>query len=472
MLVGLLGAQAVLLTQLLHTAPDFDEGVYLLAVDALRHGQSLGNDVFVAQPPGFYALLRGDAAIFGFGVTSMRVGIVLLAAAGAAGAWLLCRSRAGVMAGLLAVALLTIAPPIPLFGARILADLPALWLALLGVGLAAAVPGRRHATVIAAVSGAVCAFALLVKLDAVVCLPVAALLIAVARERRRLLAAAAIAAGAVLLASLLIHVTALPELWESVIQYHRDARATADVIDRWKEIRGLFNLRTPFVWLAAAGLALFVVRIGRRVVDRAEVAMWSWAGVALVFLAVHQPLHYNHLVALPVPLALATALSIGGAWNRARPRAQLLSAVILVIVLGGGYVQQMRRVQLDDVPERSCSRRRGCGGGGRDRPRGLCRNRRADGRGNGASAIPRTARRHRAPSLRDGLAHPDVGARDNRPLVRSGGRCRPRLPHRAGCARRAPRPIRTHQDNRRSVRLRRSPPRLVLAAVSVPVTQV
>jgi 4-amino-4-deoxy-L-arabinose transferase-like glycosyltransferase len=352
-LAGLVAAQAALYAQLLHTAPDFDEGVYLLAVDALRHGQSLGTEVFAAQPPGFYALLRGDAAVFGFGVADMRIGMIMLAAIGAAGAWLLCRTRAGVAAGLLVVALLVIAPPIPLFGARVLADLPALWLALLGIGLAAAAPGRRHATAIAAAAGAVCAFAVLVKLDGGVCIPIAAVLLLAARDRRRLLLAAGAGMAVVALVFLVAHLRALPELWTSVVDYHGDARATGDVIDRWKEIWGLFNLRTPFVWLAAAGLVAFAIRASRRSVDRAELAAWAWVVVAFVFLAVHHPLHYNHLVALPVPLAVATALSLGAMWATGSPRVRAATGAVLVVVVLAGYVQQMRRVQLDDVPVRT-----------------------------------------------------------------------------------------------------------------------
>ena len=47
----IVAAHVVLLTRLLHTATTFDEGVYLLSLAELRHGQALGRDVFTSQAP-------------------------------------------------------------------------------------------------------------------------------------------------------------------------------------------------------------------------------------------------------------------------------------------------------------------------------------------------------------------------------------------------------------------------------------
>ena len=69
LLVVIVVAQVLLQGRLLHNGANFDEGVYLAAVDALRHGQQLGTDVFAAQFPGFYDLLRVAAVAAG---TSIR----------------------------------------------------------------------------------------------------------------------------------------------------------------------------------------------------------------------------------------------------------------------------------------------------------------------------------------------------------------------------------------------------------------
>src|SRR5207247_3308221 len=75
--------------------PDFDEGVYLAAVDAWRHGQALGSEIFTAQPPGFYTLLRAGQAVLGATVSGGRDTIVALALVGLAGAYGLGRLLGG-----------------------------------------------------------------------------------------------------------------------------------------------------------------------------------------------------------------------------------------------------------------------------------------------------------------------------------------------------------------------------------------
>ena len=68
-LVGALGLLAVLVFagllygRSLHAAANYDEGVYLASLDALTHGQSLGDDVYASQPPGFYTLLRAASLL-------------------------------------------------------------------------------------------------------------------------------------------------------------------------------------------------------------------------------------------------------------------------------------------------------------------------------------------------------------------------------------------------------------------------
>ena len=72
LLVLVLVAQAALLARPLHSAVNYDEAVYLAALDALRHGQPLGSDVFAAQFPGFYDLVRGLSFVTGIARTRAR----------------------------------------------------------------------------------------------------------------------------------------------------------------------------------------------------------------------------------------------------------------------------------------------------------------------------------------------------------------------------------------------------------------
>jgi 4-amino-4-deoxy-L-arabinose transferase-like glycosyltransferase len=74
-----LAAAGVLFSRNLHTATDYDEGVYLASLDALRNGQHLGSEVFASQPPGFYLLLRLVAWPFGHSIVGIRTGFLIVA---------------------------------------------------------------------------------------------------------------------------------------------------------------------------------------------------------------------------------------------------------------------------------------------------------------------------------------------------------------------------------------------------------
>src|SRR5579871_5940209 len=121
-LAAVLGAQAVLWSRDLHSATNYDEAVYLAALDALRHGQALGSQVFAAQFPGFYDLLRGISYVAGVGVVAVRRGMLAVMLAGTVGAWLVGRRYGGSRGGILTAALLVIAPPLDLFGWQVIAD--------------------------------------------------------------------------------------------------------------------------------------------------------------------------------------------------------------------------------------------------------------------------------------------------------------------------------------------------------------
>ena len=335
-----------LFTRLLRTAYDFDEGVYLLSLGALRAGEHLGTDVFAAQPPAFYWLLQSTASLLGDSGERVRLGIALSSLAGTAGAWFVVRFVAGPVAGVLAASLLLISPPIPLFAARILADLPALWATLAALGLAA-LATRRRSRVAAVLAGSIAILAVATKVAAVIALPVVAvvLLSGGGRARQRLVWAGG---GAALVAALILiaNAGAIGELWGSVVTYHHKAGATPAVIDRWASIHDLFNPRTPAFWLVACGVVVFAYRAVRRLTRPAEFALWGWALVAFLFIATYAPLHYNHLVALPVPLALAAATSIGAQVTAIPGRYRTFAVAAVAIVVVAGYAQQWRRVAI------------------------------------------------------------------------------------------------------------------------------
>jgi hypothetical protein len=274
--------------------------------------------------------------------------MVFVAIATCLAAYLLARAIAGPLAGLIAAALLTVAPPFPLFAHRVLADLPPLGIALVACWLAWEARERRSPG-LAAAAGAVLALAVATKPNAVLAGVPFLLLLLWERSGRLRLLLASISGGAAVGAVLtVVYRDVLGELWESVVVYHRDARDTPDVIDKWHELATFLDWRTPFAWLVGAGIVASVL-LARRRQTSAVWALWAWAAISLAFLAYHHPLHYNHLLVLPVVLAVPAGIALGAYLTHSSW--QTLGVGALALLLAAGYVQQQRRVGHDDVPE-------------------------------------------------------------------------------------------------------------------------
>ena len=338
-----LAAQGYLFTRPLHSAVNYDEAVYLAAVDALRHGQALGTAVFAAQFPGFYDLLRAITYVIGIGVVPVRAGLVGVTLVGSCGGYLIGRRFGGAVGGLLAVALLTIAPPLDLFGFQVIADEPSLAVTALAVGIAtlAGVPA-------AVLAGAILAAGVSVKLTAVTAVPAILWLLG----RRRIVPAltGASVVAAVLLAA---HARAISDLWTSGVTYHSDARSTPAVIPHpHRQILDQIPHGTPFFVLGVvsviAALAALALRRPLRVWP-----LWSWVVLSVAFLFLHAPLHYNHLIVFPYTLAIAVAATTGAAVHRLPLQWARVALSVIVVALVAGFVQQLHRVDLARAAEPS-----------------------------------------------------------------------------------------------------------------------
>jgi hypothetical protein len=334
LLSAVLVAQAILLTRLLHSAVNYDEAVYLAAVDALRHGQGLGSQVFAAQFPGFYDLLRGVSYLTGETVSGIRTAMVALTMLGTVGGWLVGRRFGGPAGGLLVAAFLTIAPPLDLFGSQVIADTPALALTTLSLGLAT-LGGPPAALAAGAVFGA----ALSVKLTALTAAPALLWFL-----RRR--AVAGVTGFAVVVVVLVaVHATALGDLWSSGVTYHDRARSTPAVIPHpLRQIIDQIPARTPFFWLALVGALVASAFLLRRRPLHVW-PLWSWVVLSVVFLMLHAPLHYNHLIVFPWTLAVAGGATAGAALTGRSQRQRAIVAVALALAIGAGYLQQWHRVE-------------------------------------------------------------------------------------------------------------------------------
>lgn len=330
LLLAILVAQAFLFTRAIHSIATYDEGVYLASVDALRHGQALGSDVFAPQLPGFYDLLRVLSYVVGIGETSIRAAFVAVMLAGTVGAWLLGRRFGGPAGGLLAAAFVTIAPPLDLFAFQVIADTPSLALTALALGVA-----TLAGPVAAVAAGALFAGALSVKLSALTAVPALVWLV----RRRPAHALAGFAALALML--VLVHAGALGDIWTSAVSYHEDARSTPAVLPHpHRAILDQIPRKTPFLWLAIAGAVVAVVYAARRRPLRVW-PLWSWVGLTVLFLLSHKPLHENHLIAFPYTVAIAAGATLGAVLPR-RPVAYAVAG----LVIAAAFAQQVRRADL------------------------------------------------------------------------------------------------------------------------------
>lgn len=341
LLAAVVAAQAILSAPLLGNGTNYDEAVYLAAVDALRHGQTLGSQVFAAQFPGFYDLLTAISYVGGINVEGIRAGLFVVMAAGTIGGWLLGRRFGGTVGGLLLAGLLTIAPPLDLFAPQVIADTPALALMLLALGLA-----TLTGPIAAVAAGAIFVAALSVKLTALTVLPTLAWLVG---RRRALPAFLGAAAVAVLI--LILHAGAIGDLWSSNVTYHDRARSTPAVIPHpHRQIIDQIPMRTPFFWLALGAILIALGYAVRRRPLRVA-PIWAWPILAVAFLLVFAPLHYNHLVLFPYALATATGATYGAALLRLGGRRALVATAALVVAVSAGYAQQWRRVSTAKLSE-------------------------------------------------------------------------------------------------------------------------
>ena len=191
-----------------------------------------------------------------------HIGMVVVAIVTCLAAYLLGPEpcRAPIAGFLAAAALLTVAPPFPLFAHRVLADTPplamcparALWLAWQATERRSPAAPRR-AAVPCSHSHSLCPKPTAALALAVVSQPPAPVGAVGATARRSLWA---VAGGAVVVgaAFFVAYRDSIGALWDSVVTYHQDARDTPAVTDTTHELLTFLNWRTPFAWLVVAGL--------------------------------------------------------------------------------------------------------------------------------------------------------------------------------------------------------------------------
>jgi 4-amino-4-deoxy-L-arabinose transferase-like glycosyltransferase len=342
----LLGA-ALVFTRALGTRTNYDEGVYLASLDAMRRGQALGSEIYTSQPPGFYWVLRVLAAPFGSSVEGIRVGFAALALVGVAAAialgWRLFGAAAGVTAG----ALVAIGPPYPSVAPTVAADVPAVALGLVSLALLAFALHANRARWWSVGAGTALAAAVTTKLLAAPFLVPFLALVLAARAGRRVLPAAAGGAMAVLAALALAHAGSLGAVWEAVVSDHTGAAQLGSFTENARWIRDLLEPRTPIAWLVPAGfLALLLARPARRTWP-----LWTFVPAAAGFLLLVRPLADHHLLLLTVAYAVSAGPSLALGVASLRPRAlRACAAGVVALFVVAGLYQEQRRLHRNDQP--------------------------------------------------------------------------------------------------------------------------
>ena len=221
LLAAILVVSAVTYTRSNGSAPTFDEAGYTAALDAIRHGQEIGSQVYLVQPPGFYFLLEWIGGTIGQSLHDLRIGMLLVALVALGAAYAIGRRYGGVAGGLGAAGLLAVAPPFPVNAARVEADPPSLALGLVALALAVWSYGpareRRERPWLAAAAGVALACSILVKLfTGTIFVPLVALAIRNRTSWRTLVAT--VAGGLGTLAVLAItHVHTVDDFWRGSV---------------------------------------------------------------------------------------------------------------------------------------------------------------------------------------------------------------------------------------------------------------
>ena len=345
-LVGLTVVEGVVFGRVLHATVNYDEEVYLASVDALRHHQVLGSEVFASQPPGFYGLLVLGAGVAGESVVGLRAVMLAIALAGCLAAYAIGRMLGGPVAGFLASGLVALPYAAEHKPASITSDFPSLAFGLIALALVlAAARKRRPASDAAAVlAGAALAAAVSIKLLAVtVLVPFVAVVIR-ARDKRLTLGAIA-GAAIVVLAFLAAYGGVLSSLWRDAVAFHLNAESApvpgapsslrARAAEVFDALTGRPGAPTVFFVLLVVGAVATLVAWSRRQLLE-TVPLWLWAVASAFFLAVQRPLWKHEILALIVPLALAAAIAIAsltyGSW-RAGPFVAAVSCIAVLVGL-------------------------------------------------------------------------------------------------------------------------------------------
>jgi 4-amino-4-deoxy-L-arabinose transferase-like glycosyltransferase len=326
-LVALTGALSFLLSRQLHIRAVSDEGNYVLSLQAFEHGESLGRQIFISQPPGFFLWLRGLAVVFGDSLHDARLAMIATVVLAAVALYVTGAKLVNPVGGLAAAALLAIIAPLSIEGAQVYADTPANALGAVAITLAAVrLPLAAGVALTAAMS---CKFS-----GATALLPVVALVYTRSARPWRALAQCLAGAAALAIVLVLVFVNDLGAIWRGTVSYHVTSQQFVGF--RWQDKLGNWvSFHSVYLYFVAAGLVLTAVR-ARRLWP-----LWLWPASSILFLIVQKPLHDNHMLVLPYSFACAAGPALGTVVEGLRLRLATALSVLGALAFGAGFVQEL-----------------------------------------------------------------------------------------------------------------------------------
>jgi 4-amino-4-deoxy-L-arabinose transferase-like glycosyltransferase len=343
-------AAAYVYTRNLHSYLGYDEGNYLGSLDALRHGQALGRDVFLDQPPGWYLLLVALSYPFGNSVSGVRTGLVVVSLLAIVAAYVCGRLAGGPLAGVAAAAVMGVARPLPGFAGLVESEPASAALAVVAVALAVGAYRARFRPWLAFAAGVALAATTAVKLPgATAGVPIAALALLCGNGPvvRRLLLP--VAGAAALCAALVVsYRNALPQIWHGVVVAHTRILGTGTSQSNTHRALIFVDPRTPFGCLVIAGAAASAVVAAHGRSRRLLAALWLWSLSGYGFILAMHPLLDHHFVFLAVALALPAGVGLGLFSAGLPPRAGAAVALAVASFVTAGLYEQRHEI-IDSV---------------------------------------------------------------------------------------------------------------------------
>jgi 4-amino-4-deoxy-L-arabinose transferase-like glycosyltransferase len=350
-----LAAVAYVATRNLHTYPNYDEGNYLGSLDALRHGQALGKDVFLDQPPGWYLLLVAVSYPFGNSIVGVRTGLAVVALTAVVAAYFGGRLVGGPVAGVVSAAVMAVARPFASLVATVESEPASAALAVVAVVLAAYAYRNRFRPWLAFASGVALAASAAVKLPGLTAaLPIAGLAVMCGSGplARRLLMPAA-GAAAVCTALVVAYRNALPQIWHGVFVTHARILGSSSTTSNLYQVERYVDPRTPWGCLFICGGIASIILVVQGRERRLLIALWLWVFPSYAFVLAMHPLSSRHFVFLGVSIALPTGVALGllVAQLGIRRPAGIALALLVALFVAAALVRQKNEIARADTTE-------------------------------------------------------------------------------------------------------------------------